>query len=251
MSVPFLEPAPFTDDELDQYLAYADADDLPEAAQPVDRWSVTDAGSAEWAMARLADARAEVAAARAQAAVWKARVDEWLAAETSRPASFATFLEHHLEQYALDRRAADPKATNVKVPSGKVTTRRSGPRPVIAEDLAVLDWLDGLGDDCPDGAIKRAPLVSKFVDLITIAERPTGRLVAEVACCGAVLTLDTTDGREVTDGALLCSNCGAEGEVVHVEEETALVPVDPNGEVVPGVIIEPEKITATVTPQGG
>lgn len=242
---PSLEDAPFSDDELDLYLTEVDP------AGHASRWSVTDAGAAEWAMSRLAGAEAEIADAQEQAAVWRSRVDDWLAEATARPARFAAFLRHHLEEYALALRAANPKAATTTVPSGKVATRWSEARPVIANDQAVLEWLDER-DEVPDGAIKRAPLVSKLKPILTVAPRSTGRWNAEVACCGALLTLDAAaDGSAPAVG--LCSRCGAETpEVVAVEQETVLVVIDSGtGEAVPGFTVEPGHYSVTVTPNRG
>lgn len=242
---PSLEDAPFTDDELDLYLAGGDPDG--HAA----RWSVNDLGSAEWAMGRLADALDEIDALDAQAAAWRARVDEWLTESAAKPRRFAEFLTSELTRFGLELRAANPKATTTKVPSGKVATRKVDSRPVIASESAVLEWLDER-DDVPEGAISRKPLVSKIRPLISIVGRATGRLLVDVGCCGARLTISDDD---LVDGAKvgLCSNCGAVSpRVTASTEEVVLVPVDhATGEIIPGVIVEPLHFTATITPNRG
>ena len=243
---PRLEAAPFSDDELDLFLT--DVDPHGHAS----RWSVTDLGAAEWALERLGEALDEIADAEEQAAVWRGRIDEWLAAATARPARFAEFLTQQLADFGLAAREANPKRATIKCPAGQVSTRWVGPRPVIVDEVAVLEWLDGR-DEVPDGAIKRRPLVSKLGDAIAISAASTGRVIAEVGCCGATVIVDGQD-LAVTDGVLLsCPNCGAPDPTVSsVEDETVDVAVDTaTGVRVDGVIVEPGHYNPTVKPNRG
>lgn len=244
---PRLEAAPFSDDELDLFLTDGHHDETPVA-----RWSVTDLGAAEWALERLGEALDEIADAEEQAAVWRSRIDEWLAAATGRPARFAEFLTQQLADFGLAAREANPKTATIKCPAGQVSTRWVGQRPVIIDEVAVLEWLDARGE-VPDGAIKRRPLVSKLGDAITIGTASTGRVIAEVGCCGATVTVDGQD-LAVTDGVLLaCPNCGAPDPTVSsVEDETIAVAVDTaTGERIDGVIVEPGHYNPTVKPNRG
>ena len=243
---PRLEAAPFSDDELDLFLTDVDPNGY------VSRWSVTDLGAAEWALERLGEALDEIADAEEQAAVWRGRIDEWLAAATARPARFAEFLTQQLADFGLAARDANPKVATIKCPAGQVSTRWVGPRPVIVDEVAVLEWLDGR-DEVPDGAIKRRPLVSKLGDAIAISAASTGRVIAEVGCCGATVIVDGQD-LAVTDGVLLsCPNCGAPDPTVSsVEDETVDVAVDTaTGVRVDGVIVEPGHYNPTVKPNRG
>lgn len=240
-----LEPAPFTPDaETEIVCALVAGVPIPDEHAA---WQITGTGSAEWAMHRYAELAARIGAAETQAADWRARIAEWLADTTRADRAFASFLQGHLEAYGIAQRR--PKATVTKLPSGEITTRHTQARPVIANDEAVVEWLEAL-DATPEGAIKRTPLVSKFKDLVVIAEVATGRTIIQVACCGAWLTreedMDTGTG---LSGTVLCSNCGAEGEVISSASELAPAPVyPPTGEVIPGLTVEPEHTTATVKP---
>lgn len=242
------EPFAFEADPIDPALVvdYLLSDEPldSETLERVQSWRIADAGAAEWAMAHVARCNAAVAATHAQAAVWQSRLDSWVAAQIREPARFAAFLTNQLVEYGIAYREATGAATLV-VPSGKVKTSDRKARPVIAEDGSVVAWLEELGDEMPEGAIKKSPLISKFNDRLAIASRPTGRTLLEVACCGALLTIEGSPGPTV-----LCSNCGQEGEVVHAEAEEVEVVVDkPTGEVVPGMTVVARHFTATVTPE--
>lgn len=235
---PELAPAPFTDEDAERAIA-------GDTESPAARWSITDLGSAEWAMARLAEARSALDEVAALEQEWAQRVAEWATEQRAPHARFSSFLEGHLERYALELRRANPKHATTKVPSGKVATRRVEARPVVANDEAVLDWLDQR-DEVPDGAIKRSPLVSKLKGVLAVVDRPTGRVVAEVGCCGAVLTVDP----EGFDGSVgLCSVCGASNpEVLDYGDEEGLAVIDVDtGEPVPGFTVVPGHYSTTIT----
>ena len=147
-----VEAEPFDDETLDLALAGATTvtqldDGVPGETTyvraEVERWSVTDDGSAEWALRRLAEARQQVATLTRQAEEWRARIDAWHARMLGPLERRVEFFEGHLKRYALDRRLDDPRAKSLILPSGRIQTREAKPRVVVADPDAWQDWAEG------------------------------------------------------------------------------------------------------------
>lgn len=140
---------PFTLEDVDEAIvAEQTGEPIPE---PVQRFTVDNDGAAEWCMRHVARLDLEAAAAAAQYAEWKAQIDEWLAARRDHLAARRAFFAHHLEQYAITLRTADPRAKTLHLPSGTVSTTER--KPVIdlpetqgadakrAQDARLIEWL--------------------------------------------------------------------------------------------------------------
>lgn len=134
---------PFTDDELARWYTYSD-DDGPGDVPTVERWSITDTGSAEWAMAKYAAAQAEVEAIDRQAQAHLQRIVDWQNRQTQRQRQSMTFFATHLTEWALRER--DETGTKSQVlPSGRVATRETKPKAEVEDEAAVIDWARRLG----------------------------------------------------------------------------------------------------------
>lgn len=193
---------------------------LPDRARA---WSVTDVGSAEWAMRKLAEVRARVAAANVQADTWIDQIAEWNRAVTAADQASSRFFEYHLERYALDRREDDGTKT-VKLPSGQIATRAGQPAQAVVDDPdVVLVW--AASSLTPDDVEAIAPPVPPKLLLAELRKR-----VAVVVCP----ICDGTGGVYLSLGVPLeayveCDRCRGEGASV-VSTKT--------GEWVPGVSVK-------------
>lgn len=144
------------DRDLADLVLTADPAELPERHRG---WTVTDDGSAEWAMGRYARAQAKVAELAEQAEVWKdeahdrlARIRVWFDHRAERPRATMAFMEAHLARYALDLREADPKAKTLVLPSGAVTTTEVKPKAEVADEDRVVTWVCHQWADDPEVA---------------------------------------------------------------------------------------------------
>ncbi len=143
-------------------------------------WTVTDKGSAEWAMRHVVIVNAELDEMKAQATDWAERIANWFTRASAEAAASKAFFEHHLEQYAIaERDRTDGKVKSVVLPSGRVATR--GPKPgadtkvVVADEDAVLAWAeleDVLNDVAPPKP--RSVQLKPLRALVQIAEHEDG-----------------------------------------------------------------------------
>lgn len=140
------------------------------------RWRIESADVAEWAMAKLAEARRELDATHRQRASYAERIDQWFRRSTTEAARTAAFFEAHLILWALTERSTSGGATKTaKLPSGEVRTRKPGPwKPSITDPAGLLEWAIAQRDRGRGGLV-RSQLV---LDVLASA-------VAEVAVCVA------------------------------------------------------------------
>lgn len=201
-----------------------DAEIIGEDGDPEDtgpeRWKITNDGQADWAMARLAAARADMTRLAEQRDEHIARANQWFQRVTREAVRDAAFFGPHLEDYAIRRRAeTSDKVKTVDLPSGRIsTTRAKGPAPEIANPGAVLEW-----------ARTGAP------DLIKSTEKV---LISDLAPRVAVrpVEVDTDDGETITVDAVVPVYSGFETDEVTY------------GPPIPGMRIRYPTTTATPKP---
>jgi phage host-nuclease inhibitor protein Gam len=128
-------------------------------------WQIEDDATAEWAMAKLAEAQGDVDALLAQRDAQMERAQAWYARVSKVPQRTAGFMQAHLMDYAIRRREAGKGATLV-LPNGDVATRK-GPEPavVIADEAAVIEWARKAHPEVVDTSYK--VLVSKLRTVAT------------------------------------------------------------------------------------
>jgi hypothetical protein len=104
-------------------------------------WQIDTDEQAEWAMAKVAEAQADVAQLLAQRDAQMERAQAWYARMAKGPQRTLGFMQLHLMDYALRRRAADPKQKTLVLPNGEVPTTK-GPDPcvVIEDEDALVAW---------------------------------------------------------------------------------------------------------------
>lgn len=111
-------------------------------------WRITSDDVAEWAMARLAEARANRAALRRQRDNYVARIEDWHQRAGAEVERTAAFFEGHLVLWGYETRAfSGGEVKTTKLPSGEIRTRKPGPwRPAIEDPAALLEWALDLRD---------------------------------------------------------------------------------------------------------
>lgn len=188
---------------------------VPDGVPTGERWEIDGTRTAEWAMARAAHAAERIRECEAQAAEWRQKIDDWLADVTCSERRDLAFFEGHLERYALDVREQTGRATLV-LPSGQVRTRKAAAKIVVVD----ADALDDFAAGEPSITIRK---VSKMLlnEHTEIVERKVGEML-------------------VDDGT------PEEAFVAPIVER--VVVLRSTGEVVPGVEVEPEHVSATVAP---
>lgn len=232
-----------------------EAEDAPELA----RWKISSLNEAEWAARKLRALMAQRDEVAKNAAQWIAEIEAWRTAELKRTDSDAAFFDAHLQRFALDRRAATGLMT-LDLPSGKVRTTEVKAKLALDKEATdvLVAWIltkfdPDLFEENPDAAaaiaetrdemlkVKKELLISGIRKHVDLGEMPTGRYVV-TAGCGCELTLPDflPDERSVE-----CPEHGT-GAVVEVNQEVRLV-AEFKGDPVPGLVVEPKKVTATVT----
>jgi len=228
-------------------------------------WHITGLGTAEWAMRHAAGAERALGELQAQRAEWAARIDRWFQQAAAREQARLAFFRGHLEAWALDERERTGGRTkSVTLPSGRVATTAHKAKVVVADEQAVVEWADAtLGLDAQDVA----PVVRKVyvnplrehVEMVEVIDHArlvlaSGELVAWLRD-GSV-----PDGEVVPSDVAVGSTCPAVGDgwpspddatdlVARVEVIASHREVrGPNGQPVPGVAIEAERVTAKVVP---
>lgn len=236
-------------------LGALEGDELARVERAV-AWRITDDGGAEWAM-RHRNQQAEAATAiREQADEWRRRITEWERQQLRGPQERMTFFEAHLQDYAIRRREETAgKVKTVNLPSGKVSTTGSSPRPIVVDEEVFVAWAQ---ENAPDLVrTKHEPAASKFsehlmIDTVMVGWARTYRLE-----CGH--EQQRVEDAELPPAAELpCGKCepdpidgGSETRAVAevLEDEPvheAQVVWGEKRERVPGLGVKPEDVKATV-----
>lgn len=240
--------------QLAEAAAAGEADySMPERAR---RWTVTDNGSAEWALRHVAVADDELRTLRAQTVEWASRIGTWFDQAAKPLLATKGFMEAHLERYALQRREANPKAKTLSLPAGKVQTSYTAAKVEIADDDAVVAWAEqvGLADEVL--RVKKEPKVSLLREHVTIGPWYVGVRV-ELSCGHSHAWADGPVEPPEAEADYGCTTCGPEVPLrvvvdvqVQAVYDVALYnegPDDPwPSRRVPGTHVAAEKVTATV-----
>lgn len=267
MAEPLLPPevladAPFTDAELAAFFAWADSPEFDEQQAdlmspppedgkdpgPAARFQVDGPRTAAWAMAKYAEYADRVRGVRELRDEFLRRIQDWYADELGDAPRSLQFFGQHLEAYALQRRAdTEGKEMTQKLPSGKVATTKTSEKIGIEDDAAVMEWAR---EHAPT-AIKEDLLKTPVYAAARILEYPTRVLMHPCACIvdvpGDVAVADREKVYELATG-MTCLQCGEEALVGRwFDVEKIVVGLDDLP--VPGATVEPEKISAKVTPK--
>lgn len=160
-----IDDEPFSDLDYDKYAHVADPDSA------VAKFVVDSDGLAEWAMAHVAELDARLEAATAQRDAYHERINAWYERDTASLSTKREFFAMHLRQYLRALREADPDVKSVKLPSGAVVSRVSGPRMTVTNEAEAIAYLKtAFTVEQLDEPIKvtEKVLVSKLAGLVKI-----------------------------------------------------------------------------------
>lgn len=134
-----------TDEDIDDLFAFDDTDpiDWPivdgEVVVPkASAWSVTDTGSAEFAMRHLSHATAAVEDIKAQEAAFIQQIETWATGERRPHERRINFFTGMLIDYAARLREEGQKT--VKLPSGEITSRIKPARTDVVDESKFIEW---------------------------------------------------------------------------------------------------------------
>lgn len=229
-----------------------------QATEPAGRWAITDEGSAEWAMRKLAAAHVEVHQLGEQATEWSRRITEWFMQRARPLQARGRFFEAHLERYAMERRAADPKAKTLTLPSGQVRTRATAPRVTITDEGSLLSWLRSeQGQVVPAEVVEvvEKVRVSELRDHVTAVQLVV-ELAASTEPCGctyqvhpSAMPMPVALAAELVGVPTVCMACGAPGTVSGVSVLATTWQVqDGAGNRVPGCDVDAGGVSAKAVP---
>ena len=198
-------------------------------------WQITNLGQADWCMRRLAEARAHEQAYRDEIALWRAALD--------RVEGAASWFEARLEEWGVGQRTSATKT--FPLASGTVSTRESKARIGVEGDETVLiEWARVA---CP-GALRKSErfLVSEVGSAAIIADV----IVGFVSIDKSTGESERIDVNEVAafhpDRVEVLREMMGDGFVVEAVCEQAVVGVD--GLPIPGLVVRPATVSATVKP---
>lgn len=227
-------------------------------ADVIERWRITDDGAAEWAArhyARAVEARARV---EEQAAAWASRIEEWKREQVAPLDRRAAFFLTHLDDYARRvREASAGEVKSIKLPTATVQTRESKPRPVVVKVEEFVEWAKVAAPDLLRTKVE--PRAGEVGKLTVGAQLVCTDVLVAPACghsvimrfasgedvkapdAGSVWTCETGTCRDGITGA------GSPTTVERVATEEVTHPVALlDGEVVPGVEVEPGGVSVSV-----
>jgi len=213
--------------ELARYLAGEDVE------KP---WRIETVGQADWAMMHVADARDK-------ARDYDDQIELWEEAK-ARMMRASEWLEDRLAEWAVQNRTERIKSQQLA--HGTVRTARHKAKPTVVDEDAVIEWAERI---CP-----RAVKVTKR---FLISEIDAEWRIGEVAVGFRAIHKATGEVEEVPTAhptaewsdqwSRVKARLGEDWSVSVITEAAVL---DVHNEIVPGVTITPERVTATVTPLG-
>lgn len=111
-------------------------------ASPVEmeHWKVADAGGADWALRKLAKARAELAEVEAVAEKQFAIINRFVTTETERLTPEIENWETRLALWQRELLDGDDRRKTIRLPHGTLTARKLPDGVEIADPAAVLTW---------------------------------------------------------------------------------------------------------------
>lgn len=106
-------------------------------------WRIENDVDAEWAIRRLALARAAIADVDLELAAYVEQVEAWAAKAKERPLRHVEHFQALLADYMLRRNEADPEVKSINLPSGEITSRAAGGGWKVVDETILLAFLRG------------------------------------------------------------------------------------------------------------
>jgi len=114
----------------------------PEQEEERERFCLTDENMANWALRKIAKARAEYEEAAQVAEAEVKRIDDWLEGRKRELEHTEEFFGGLLAAYYLPQHMDNPRQKTFKLPAGQVQIRKQQPD-YVRDDEALLAWLKG------------------------------------------------------------------------------------------------------------
>lgn len=166
-------------------LAHPEEADLHPGEVHAQRFAITDDGTAEWAMRKLAEVERQALANEARADAWAAKISRWLDSANGALQHSHAYFEGLLVDYARRRREADPRAKTLVLPSGKVTSRATGARALVTQPEQFVEWATAKAPSLV--VVKRAPDLTELKRLATLKPEELGVYVDGERVPGTVM----------------------------------------------------------------
>lgn len=138
-----LDEAPFSGEELDEYLAAQEDGESPSHHERFHSWRIDDDGAAEWAMRNLVERRHRIDELARRRDDWMEKIDHWFRQASREDQRSAEFFEGALADYMRRRREADADTKSIPLPSGRLTSTGTGGKPTVADNDTVVAWIRG------------------------------------------------------------------------------------------------------------
>lgn len=156
---------------------FANPDNVPAPREP---WKITDIGSADWAMRRLAAALSAQAEFEAQAHEW-----EILARQFN---SQIDYFAERLETWGIEQRAVTSLKT-IKLPAGSISTRENPAKFVVTDSDALLEWARV---NAPDAVKVVESVLKSKLNIVeangTVVDAESGEIVPGITVEPATIT---------------------------------------------------------------
>jgi hypothetical protein len=199
-------------------------------------WRITNVGQADWAMRKVGEVREREQEYDDQIKLWQEA--------KRRMAAAADWLEDRLAEWAIERRTDRIKSQQLA--HGTVATSKHQPRIEVVDEAAVIEWARS---DCP-GAIRTVERFLKSevgeawrIGQVLVGWEATDKATGEIEKVPVDVPV-AFDEDDLTD-----LQARMPGHSVHAVTELGVV--DQDGYVVPGVVVEPERVTASIRPLFG
>jgi hypothetical protein len=244
---PFLavDEEPLTDDEVAGFVQAAAVDEEDDPHRP--RWSIDRDEEAEWAMRKLAHEERALGTTNDQADDWAARIQQWRDEATKPHKATAAFFRGALEDYA--RRQREEGRLSVPLPSGKVSTREVPAKVKVNHEATVLASLPA---EIRDQVVEESVRLRELQKVTAVARTATVYL-----SCGHSFDCVVLDPSEIGPQTN-CERCLSEGvligqdpaevRIIEVELSAPIPVLKTTRKLVPGAIVEPERVSVTVKP---
>jgi phage host-nuclease inhibitor protein Gam len=105
-----------------------------------ERWKITDASSADWALRKLAQARKRIGENDALADAEMDRIDDWRREANKPHKGDVEYFEGLLRQWHEEQLAEDPKRKTVSLPGGKLEARQNPDHIAIEDTNLAIKW---------------------------------------------------------------------------------------------------------------
>jgi hypothetical protein len=154
-------------------------DDGDESAAQVARFAVDDDGDAEWALRTLAAIKREGDEVADQASSWISEIERWRDARMKPLEARTAFFEMHLKGYMRRVREANPKTASLLLPAGRLSSHRTGPKPVVTDEAKLIAWAEE--DEARAGFVRKQTTVDVLVSTVRALVKVTddGTVVAK------------------------------------------------------------------------